>query len=49
MIGMRMCVDQIADTQAFPRRQTDVVVDLLQGGVDQHGGVGIAAADQVGS
>jgi hypothetical protein len=47
MVGMGVGVQHIANAQALARRQAKIIVRLLQVGVDQHGGMAVAAAQKV--
>src|ERR1700748_1197719 len=49
MIGMRVRVDKIAESQAMATGERFIAVNLAQFGVDQRGGAGVFAAHQVGS
>ncbi len=48
MIRVRMRVDQVADADARPRGQSDVMIDLLQGRIDQDRRMCFGTSQKVG-
>jgi hypothetical protein len=48
MVGVRVRIDQVADTQAVARGERYVVIDLADFRIDQRGRAGVGAADEVG-
>ncbi len=48
VVGVGVGIDEVAYAQAIARRHAQIVIDLRQGGIDHHGRVALAAAQDVG-